>query len=76
MKVGDLVMWVGGSSHNLRGIVVDRCGHFEDLGPRGEAKVIWDTKGLGSLKQKPGGSWQTASNLKVISSLESEDENR
>ena len=76
MKIGDLVKWVGGSHHNLQGIVVDRCGHFGDRGPRGEVKVIWDIKGLGSLKQKPGGSWQCVTCVKVISSVESEDENR
>ena len=75
MKIGDLVKWVGGSYHNLQGIIVDTR-DIRDLGPRCEVKVIWETRGLGSLTQKPGGSWQRAACVKVISSVESEDANR
>ncbi len=75
MKIGDLVKWVGGSYHNLQGIIVDTR-DIRDLGERHEVKVIWDGKGLGSLKQKPGGSWQRAACVKVISSVEPEDANR
>ena len=65
---GDWVKWVGGSYHNLVGIVVDTRDSFplDD----GAVKVIWDGKGLGSLRQKPEGSWQRASCLKVLSSVE------
>lgn len=77
MKIGDLVKWVGGSYHNLQGIIVDtRDGDPTIHPPRHEVKVIWDGKGLGSLKQKPGGSWQRAVCVKVISSVEQNDENR
>ncbi len=71
---GDWVKWVGGSYHNLVGIVIDT----RQSGPKhnGEVKVIWDGKGLGSLKQKSGGSWQRAACLKVLSSVEQNDENR
>jgi hypothetical protein len=70
---GDWVKWVGGSYHNLVGIVIDtRHPHNR----QGEAKVIWDGKGLGSLKQKSEGSWQRAACLKVLSSVEQNDENR
>ena len=75
MKIGDLVKWVGGSYHNLQGIIVDTR-DIRDLGERHEVKVIWDGKGLGSLKQKPGGSWQRAGCVKVISSVEPEDASR
>jgi len=73
MKIGDLVRWTGGSYHNLQGIVVDLRISFHDTP---EARVIWDSKGLGSLKQKHGGSWQRADCLKVLSSMEQNDENR
>ena len=75
---GDWVKWVGGSYHNLVGIVVDtREGHTgRALHHQHEVKVIWDGKGLGSLKQKPEGSWQRGSCLKVLSSVEQNDENR
>ncbi len=71
---GDWVKWVGGSYHNLVGIVIDtrRRGPLHN----GEVKVIWDGKGLGSLKQKSGGRWQRAACLKVLSSVEQNDENR
>ena len=72
---GDWVKWVGGSYHDLVGIVIDTR-QVRDLGERHEVKVIWDGKGLGSLKQKSGGSWQRGSCLKVLSSLEQNDENR
>jgi hypothetical protein len=66
---GDWVQWVGGSYRNLQGIVIDtRTGTgIASL----EVKVIWDGKGLGSLKQRSGGSWQRGSCLKVISSISS-----
>ena len=71
---GDWVKWVGGSYHDLVGIVIDTRESFplDD----GAVKVIWDGKGLGSLKQKPEGSWQRASCLKVLSSMEQDNENR
>ena len=71
---GDWVKWVGGSYHNLVGIVIDTRESFplDD----GAVKVIWDGKGLGSLKQKPEGSWQRASCLKVLSIMEQDNENR
>ncbi len=72
---GDWVQWVGGSYQNLKGIVIDTR-DIRDLGERREVKVIWDTKGLGSIKQKPGGSWQRGSCLRVLSSVEQNDENR
>ena len=48
---GDWVKWVGGSYHDLVGIVIDTRESFplDD----GAVKVIWDGKGLGSLRQKP-----------------------
>ncbi len=73
VKVGDWVSWVGGSYHNLQGIVVDtRLALKSGRGPSSQhqAKVIWDEKGLGSLRQKSKGSWQRASCLKVLSSVE------
>jgi len=75
MKIGDLVKWVGGSYHNLQGIIVDTR-DVRDLGPHREIKVIWETRGLGSLKQKSGGWWQRAECIKVISSLEENHESR
>ena len=74
---GDLVKWVGGSYQNLKGIVVDtREGHTDRaLHHQHEVKVIWDGKGLGSLKQKSEGSWQRASCLRILSSVEQNDEN-
>ena len=72
---GDWVKWVGGSYQNLKGIVIETR-QVRDLGERHEVKVIWDTKGLGSLKQKPGGSWQRGSCLRVLSSVEQNDESR
>ena len=75
MKIGDLVKWVGGSYHALQGIIVDTR-DIRDLGPHLEVKVIWETRGLGSLTQKPGGSWQRAACIKVISRVEPEDANR
>ena len=71
---GDLVKWVGGSYQNLKGIVVDTRQSLPM--DNGEVKVIWDGKGLGSLRQKPGGSWQRAACLKVLSSVEQNDESR
>ena len=65
---GDWVKWVGGSYHNLVGIVIDTRESLPMY--NGEVKVIWDGKGLGSLKQKSEGSWQRASCLKVLSSME------
>ena len=73
MKRGDYVRWAGGSHHNLRGIIVD-CRHFGGYEP--EAKVIWETHTLGSLTQTPGGSWQNKCNLRIVSSLEENHENR
>ena len=71
---GDWVKWVGGSYQNLKGIVIDtRTGTGI---ARLEVKVIWDGKGLGSLKQRSGGSWQRASCLEILSSVEQDDESR
>ena len=71
---GDWVKWVGGSYQKLKGIVIDtRTGTGI---ARLEVKVIWDAKGLGSLKQKPEGSWQRAACLRVLSSVEQNDESR
>ena len=70
---GDWVKWVGGSYQNLKGIVIDtRTGTGI---ARLEVKVIWDGKGLGSLRQKPGGSWQRGACLRVLSRVEQNDEN-
>ncbi len=71
---GDWVKWVGGSYQNLKGIVIETRQSLPM--DNGEVKVIWDGKGLGSLRQKPGGSWQRAACLKVLSSVEQNDENR
>ena len=71
---GDLVKWVGGSYHNLVGIVIDTRQSLPM--DNGEVKVVWDVKGLGSLKQKAGGAWQRAACLKILSRLEQNDENR
>jgi hypothetical protein len=74
---GDWVKWVGGSYHNLKGIVIDTRDPDNAIAPpRHEVKVIWDTKGLGSIKQKSGGSWQRASCLEILSSVEQNDESR
>jgi len=74
---GDWVKWVGGSYHNLQGIVIaTRYGDPTTHPPRHEVKVIWDGKGLGSLKQKSEGSWQRASCLEILSSVEQNDESR
>ena len=74
---GDWVKWVGGSYHNLKGIVIDTRDPDNAIAPpRHEIKVIWDAKGLGSLKQRPGGSWQRASCLEILSSVEQNDESR
>jgi len=74
---GDWVKWNGGSYHNLVGIVIDtRDGDPTIHPPRHEVRVIWDGKGLGSLKQKSEGSWQRGSCLKVLSSVEQNDESR
>ena len=71
---GDWVKWVGGSYQNLKGIVIDtRTGTGI---ARLEVKVIWDDNSLGSLKQRPRGSWQRGSCLRVLSSVEQNDENR
>ena len=70
---GDWVKWVGGSYHNLVGIVIDTRQSLPM--DNGEVKVIWDGKGLGSLKQKSEGSWQRASCLEVLSRVEQSDEN-
>ena len=73
MEIGDLVKWIGGSYHDLQGIVVET----RLIGGYGrEQKVIWETHTLGSLKADPNGSWQREHNLKVISSLEKNDESR
>ena len=69
---GDWVKWVGGSYHSLVGIVIDTRQSLPM--DNGEVKVIWDGKGLGSLKQKSEGSWQRASCLKILSSVEQNDE--
>ena len=69
---GDWVKWVGGSYQNLKGIVIDTRVSFRE---GREVKVIWDGKGLGSLKQKSGGSWQRGSCLRVLSSVGQDDEN-
>ena len=70
---GDWVKWVGGSYHDLQGIVIDTRESFplDD----GAVKVIWDGKGLGSLRQKPEGAWQRARCLKILSSVEQNDKN-
>ena len=75
---GDWVKWVGGSYHELVGIVIDTRESDSNIQPqrRCEVKVIWDGKGLGSLKQKSEGSWQRGSCLKLLSSVEQNDENR
>ena len=73
---GDWVKWVGGAYQNLKGIVIDTRTEDECWGRSLQVKVIWDGKGLGSLRQKPGGSWQRAACLKVLSSVEQNDENR
>jgi len=70
---GDWVKWVGGSYQNLKGIVIDTRLSFHDTP---EVRVIWDDNSLGSLKQRSRGSWQRASCLKVLSSMEQDDENR
>jgi hypothetical protein len=74
---GDWVKWVGGSYHDLQGIVIDTRESDSNIQPqrRHEVKVIWDGKGLGSLKQKSEGSWQRGSCLKVLSRVEQNDEN-
>ena len=75
---GDWVKWVGGSYHNLQGIVIETRMSQPGLSEsreRHEVKVIWDGKGLGSLKQKSEGSWQRASCLKILSSVKQSDEN-
>jgi hypothetical protein len=73
-------MWVGGSYHNLVGIVIETRERASEVPSahreRHEVKVIWDGKGLGSLKQKSGGSWQRASCLEILSSVEQNDESR
>jgi hypothetical protein len=71
---GDLVKWIGGSYHYLQGIVVDTRQSLPM--DNGEVKVVWDVKGLGSLKQKAGGAWQRAACLEILSSVEQNDENR
>ena len=73
MEIGDYVRWVGGSHRRLRGIVVDTR-HFG--GYEAEAKVIWETHTLGSLKSDPNGCWQREYNLRTVSRLEKNDENR
>ena len=75
---GDWVKWVGGSYHNLVGIVIDTRESDSNIQPqpRHEVKVIWDGKGLGSLKQKSEGSWQRASCLEILSRVEQNDESR
>ena len=73
---GDWVKWVGGSYHDLQGIVIDTRESVAGYGnrERHEVKVIWDGKGLGSLRQKPEGAWQRASCLKILSNVEQNDE--
>ena len=75
---GDWVKWVGGSYHNLVGIVIETRESDSRIQPqrRHEVKVIWDGKGLGSLKQRSGGSWQRASCLEILSSVEQNDPRR
>lgn len=73
MQVGDYVRWAGSSHHNLRGIIID-CRHFGGYGR--EHKVIWETHTLGSLKTDPDGTWQREHNLRIVSRLEKNDENR
>jgi len=72
---GDWVKWVGGAYQNLKGIVIDTRTEDECWGRSLVVKVIWDGKGLGSLKQKSEGSWQRASCLEVLSRVEQSDEN-
>jgi len=73
MEIGDYVKWAGGSHPRLRGIVV-KTRHFGGYGR--EHKVIWETHTLGSLKADPDGSWQREHNLRIVSRLEKNDENR
>jgi len=77
---GDWVKWVGGSYHDLQGIVIETRERASEVPSahreRHEVKVIWDGKGLGSLKQKSGGSWQRGSCLEILSSVEQNDESR
>ena len=72
---GDWVKWVGGSYQNLKGIVIDTRTEDECWGRSLVVKVIWDDNSLGSLKQRPRGSWQRGSCLRVLSSVEQNDEN-
>ena len=60
---GDWVEWTAGGFSHLRGIVVDTC---PDKRPA-EAKVVWNKKSLGSLKQTGAGTWQKEWNLKILS---------
>ena len=73
MKIGDYVRWIGGSYRNLRGIVVETR-HFGGYGR--EQRVIWETHTLGSIKSDPNGCWQREHNLRIVSRLEKNDENR
>ena len=75
---GDWVKWVGGSYQNLKGIVIDTRESDSRMQPhsRHEVKVIWDGKGLGSLKQRAEGSWQRAACLEILSSVGEDDESR
>jgi len=78
--IGDWVQWVGGSYRNLQGIVIDTREDTIHSSPAHreshEVKVIWDAKGLGSLRPTAGGSWQRATCLRVLSSVEQNDESR
>ena len=73
MKIGDYVRWAGASHHNLRGIIVETR-HFDGYGR--EQKVIWENHTLGSLKSDPNGSLQREHNLRIVSRLEENHENR
>ena len=64
MSLGELLSLVGI-------VIATRYGDPTIHPPRHEVKVIWDGKGLGSLKQKSEGSWQRGSCLKVLSSISS-----
>ena len=74
MKIGDWVEWCGSVPTGLQGIVVDtRKSYPLD---NGAIKVVWYKGLLGSYEQVSGGSWQQEKNLKVLSSMEQDNENR
>jgi len=74
VKVGDLVQWVGGDWGDLHGIITDTRKSYplDD----GGIKVIWYKGLLGNYKQPTSGAWQKEKKLKVLSSLERDNENR